>query len=237
MINFFRRIRKKLADDNKPLKYMRYAIGEILLVVIGILIALQINNWNEEQKEYILEREYLKGIKDDLAQDVVQATAIVNSITPKLNIIKFLEPGFNLSPSYKTKNIDTTSIDFINLFERNVSFRSTRGSYSSLIADGKANLTKNRILFQKIQRIYDELYPRIYSLYGDFKLRENSLSTTYSYEKFHWDYNSIQKAGNEKIIADLANFWDLAHFYCIFLDDSIVEVKNLINDIELEIEK
>ena len=47
MINFFRKIRKKLADDNKPLKYMRYAIGEIALVVVGILIALSINNWNE----------------------------------------------------------------------------------------------------------------------------------------------------------------------------------------------
>ena len=50
MINFFRKIRKKMADDNKPLKYMRYAIGEILLVVIGILIALSINNWNEGRK-------------------------------------------------------------------------------------------------------------------------------------------------------------------------------------------
>ena len=40
-----------MADDNRPLKYMRYAIGEIVLVVIGILIALQINNWNEDQKE------------------------------------------------------------------------------------------------------------------------------------------------------------------------------------------
>ncbi len=46
MIPFFRKIRKKMADDNKPLKYMRYAIGEIVLVVIGILIALQINTWN-----------------------------------------------------------------------------------------------------------------------------------------------------------------------------------------------
>ncbi|MFC2148492.1 hypothetical protein ACFLR9_07990 [Bacteroidota bacterium] len=46
MINFFRKIRKQLSNDNKPLKYMRYAFGEIVLVVIGILIALQINNWN-----------------------------------------------------------------------------------------------------------------------------------------------------------------------------------------------
>ena len=50
MINFFRKIRKKLADDNKPLKYARYAIGEIVLVVVGILIALSINNWNDERK-------------------------------------------------------------------------------------------------------------------------------------------------------------------------------------------
>ena len=49
MIGFFRKIRKQLADDNKPLKYMRYAIGEIVLVVIGILIALSINNWNEQR--------------------------------------------------------------------------------------------------------------------------------------------------------------------------------------------
>ena len=51
MIPFFRKIRKKMADDNKPLKYMRYAVGEIILVVIGILIALQVNNWNEDRKK------------------------------------------------------------------------------------------------------------------------------------------------------------------------------------------
>ncbi|MBT8182134.1 MAG: hypothetical protein KJO53_11155, partial [Eudoraea sp.] len=50
MIDFFRKTRKILADDNKFFKYSRYAIGEIVLVVIGILIALQINNWNEDNK-------------------------------------------------------------------------------------------------------------------------------------------------------------------------------------------
>ena len=57
MVNFFRKIRKNIATDKGPasetdrfLKYSRYAIGEIFLVVIGILIALQINNWNERKK-------------------------------------------------------------------------------------------------------------------------------------------------------------------------------------------
>jgi len=49
MIPFFRKLRKQFADDNKPAKYFRYAIGEIILVVIGILIALQINNWNSDR--------------------------------------------------------------------------------------------------------------------------------------------------------------------------------------------
>ena len=60
-----------MADDNKPLKYMRYAIGEIVLVVIGILIALSINNWNEKRKERTKEQYYLKSIKTsiDLSQE------------------------------------------------------------------------------------------------------------------------------------------------------------------------
>lgn len=62
MIPFFRKLRKQLADDNKPLKYMRYAIGEIVLVVIGILIALSINNWNQNQQEKRIEQATLKAL-------------------------------------------------------------------------------------------------------------------------------------------------------------------------------
>ena len=70
MINFFRKIRKQLADDNKPLKYMRYAIGEIVLVVIGILIALQINNWNEQKSINRTESEYLVNLKDEFSENL-----------------------------------------------------------------------------------------------------------------------------------------------------------------------
>ncbi|MCJ7468417.1 MAG: DUF6090 family protein [Maribacter sp.] len=75
MINFFRKIRKQLANDNKPLKYLRYAIGEIVLVVIGILIALSINNWNEGRKTHLQDREFLNNLKVELSVDIAALMA------------------------------------------------------------------------------------------------------------------------------------------------------------------
>ncbi len=66
MIRFFRKIRQQLLFNHKLRKYSLYAIGEILLVVIGILIALQINNQNDLRKERIKEIHYLQNIKTDL---------------------------------------------------------------------------------------------------------------------------------------------------------------------------
>lgn len=69
MINFLRRKRKQLSDDDKVLKYFRYALGEIILVVLGILIALQINNWNHRRLEHALEHSYLKRLQNELTKD------------------------------------------------------------------------------------------------------------------------------------------------------------------------
>ena len=69
MIGFFRKIRKKMADDNKPMKYMRYAVGEIVLVMVGILLALQVNNWNEDRKARKLEKSLLENLAENLEQN------------------------------------------------------------------------------------------------------------------------------------------------------------------------
>jgi len=69
MIKFFRHIRQNMIQQNKVSKYVLYAIGEIVLVVIGILIALQINNWNEEKKEAEIEKQYMISLLSDLAKD------------------------------------------------------------------------------------------------------------------------------------------------------------------------
>ena len=70
MISFFRKIRNSLLDSGRTGTYILYAFGEISLVVIGILIALQINNWNELQKDRATERTYLMRIQDDLEIDL-----------------------------------------------------------------------------------------------------------------------------------------------------------------------
>ncbi|MBC2839868.1 DUF6090 family protein [Robiginitalea sp. SC105] len=70
MLRFFRQLRQRLLNDNKFSKYLLYAVGEILLVVVGILIALQVDNWNEERKLRQIELELLGVVYENLTNDL-----------------------------------------------------------------------------------------------------------------------------------------------------------------------
>ena len=73
-----------MADDNKPIQYMRYAIGEIALVVIGILIALSINNWNENRKSKKMADEVYTNLLTSLEQDSIEIQRTINLLTISL---------------------------------------------------------------------------------------------------------------------------------------------------------
>ena len=72
MLKFFRKIRQNLLMENKTGKYFKYAIGEIILVVIGILIALQINNWNQNRIQLKQEQKILLSLKTDFIESKVR---------------------------------------------------------------------------------------------------------------------------------------------------------------------
>jgi len=78
MIKIFRRIRQKLLREYKISKYLIYAIGEIILVVFGILIALQINNWNEWRKENDVEQDYLIALKQEIEYNLSGLEQVMN---------------------------------------------------------------------------------------------------------------------------------------------------------------
>jgi len=85
MIKFFRKIRYDLMEKNKTGKYLKYAIGEIVLVVIGILIALSINNWNEQRKEIIQEQKIPLQLKSEFNKNLEQ---LEEKISMRLDILQ-----------------------------------------------------------------------------------------------------------------------------------------------------
>ncbi|MFT6873482.1 MAG: hypothetical protein ACJAVN_002502 [Roseivirga sp.] len=95
MITFFRKIRQQLMTENKTSKYMLYAFGEITLVVIGILIALQINNMNDSRKDRNKEVDYLKNVITDLNINITELGSYIDERTACINaagrILEFYE--------------------------------------------------------------------------------------------------------------------------------------------------
>jgi len=144
MIKFFRKIRKTLADDNKPLKYFRYAIGEIVLVVIGILIALQLNNLNEIDKVKDTEVIYLNALHDEFSNNRKEVERVM-----KLNK-RGLEMAHGLLGKMGTDNPNYTEKVFDSLMYRTIyseiQYRPSPGTLIELVNSGKLSIISNREL-------------------------------------------------------------------------------------------
>jgi len=130
MLRFFRALRQNLLAQNRASRYLLYAVGEIVLVVIGILIALQIDTWNEEQKNRAYEREVLAQIKENLLQDQMALKAIARSYQAAIEA-----SGRLLDPSSRSTFPDSIPywLGRVARFER---FRPLTSSYEVLKSKG-----------------------------------------------------------------------------------------------------
>jgi hypothetical protein len=90
MLRFFRKIRKKHLTSGKTFSYLKYAVGEIVLVVVGILIALQINNWSEARKRANSEQQILSSIKSSLVNDTLVFAGAARNARRSNKAIKLL---------------------------------------------------------------------------------------------------------------------------------------------------
>ena len=155
MIKFFRHIRKELMETGKTGKYFKYAIGEIVLVVIGILIALQINNWNEQKKLKVQETEALTEIISDLTINIDKFDITLNGENRPGNISNTLSSLHIIIDHLKSNEIYQDSLDMhfgIITFSSNIINYKTSG-YESLSSVG-LDLIKNTKLRSDIGEYY-----------------------------------------------------------------------------------
>lgn len=153
MITFFRKLRQHLITENKFSKYLLYAIGEIILVVIGILIALAVNNWNQKNKDHRLGLDYLSRIHSDLVQDTINFRAniannehvreeIKEGLAMLYNGIETIEQVQNLSDIYDR------ALDQV--------FTPNTNTYKGMESSGALGLIQNLELKEHIVGLYSE---------------------------------------------------------------------------------
>ena len=155
MIKFFRKIRQNMIKENKVSNYLIYAVGEILLLVIGILIALQLNTWQIEKKDQLIEKTLLKNIKRDLESNLQE-----------LNVVKRFKISQNKAGSRLLEYIIDASkpledtIQFVNDFHIINYFiipTSNRTSYDLATSTGYLNHITNDSLTNELSRYFSDI--------------------------------------------------------------------------------
>ena len=149
MIKFFRHIRQSLVMENKTNKYFKYAIGEIALVMIGILLALQVNNWNEDRKERQREGTYLNKLLEETERDSSSLQGVIKltkyKITQAERLLDILKNNATIT--------DTTQfVRDVFLVGRGASTRPNLPAYEELITTGSIGIIQNRDITDLLAR-------------------------------------------------------------------------------------
>ena len=223
MIKFFRHIRKSLISENKMGKYFKYAIGEILLVVIGILIALQINNWNENRKARLTEVTKLNKLLEDLKLDSI---AFDSNLKMLSEINSLHQQLYNIG--YKNANEPLTENP--NNIRRYVNFEAPSLKTSSLLVSQLNNETIRKELIdynedlnmgviemnEFISIVKDKIRPYLgqkeaYNLSGQFETLDADKVTMISKEDLikiskNTDFQQILFEANFKLKSNINGF-------------------------------
>lgn len=159
MIKFFRKIRYNLMSENKTGKYFKYAVGEIILVVIGILIALQINNWKQKQNNKVLTISYLEDFKKDLINDTIIFNKAIKRAT---NTIKKDQAILKIN-AFESINSDSL-YNILRVHHSMRIYQINNSTYSKLLNTGFTEAKEYRELFNTINLYYTVEY----KIYGEY---------------------------------------------------------------------
>ena len=197
MLKFFRKIRQKQLSENKFSKYLIYAIGEIGLVVIGILIAVQINNWNERIKNQKLIARYTENLIEDLVQDSTVIADRINLIKSDVRAIEAFEK--RVSKSQEPLDTIVKIARFEYTFSIFIKYHYEKDTYELLNSTGHIALFDNEIVenLKELSSLQDRA---LFSSSQTFETYRNNLSNYSRKYPFSFRNNLIKdntKAADE----------------------------------------
>lgn len=195
-MKFFRKIRQDLMGQSKTGKYFKYAVGEIILVMIGILLALQVNNWNENRKDRIKE----KAILNELHKDF------------KKNLETFFPLKNNQFRTYNSGNVVFRNINSLHLEKSRDSvfkhatrmfggypYHPSNGVVESLISSGDFNLIRNDTLRKYLVSWKDVLTNYSNHVNTDMRFWSNTIEP---YVISHGNFLNLSSDKNKKLLTD-----------------------------------
>jgi hypothetical protein len=264
MLKIFRKIRQSLLTQNKFSKYLLYAIGEIVLVVIGILIALSINNWNSERINRKQEKEYLSRLVVDLEKDLDNLQSTFTRYQQKLIVGKIVvdQLGENNSDFFLTTDAYGDALKRFNakdawtppeqfgskLFQilTIYLFNQRRITFDEMISSGKIEIIQD----QNLRTLIQEYYPQavdfqnfqdviVMTVQQNFRtaLNENNISSINQD-----DFNEIQPTliNTKGLIVATENYMAISQSFMgglYYSEDSMInKVNELIGKIKNELE-
>ncbi len=225
-------------EKNKTGKYFKYAIGEITLVVVGILIALSINNWNEKQKDNNLEQIFLQKLKSNIQDDI---TLYKSATANNVEFTKHLDSAVIMLHNYKNH----TTKDFQNHLQYlmfSSRFNTNKTAFNNLMSIGKMNIIQNDSITEKLFLYYREVllikesmaeaidtYNR--NTFGPTILEFDYLNTDNLNASSNFKTKSLEDYANYPLIINSLNFKKF--MFTVLLNDHKKQINNAESIIKL----
>lgn len=231
MRSFLRKVRKSLIDSNSVRKYSIYALGEILLVMIGILLALQINTWNADRIERKEEQFIYQRLAQDLAQDLKGLETSILNFEQRLiagaEALKQLEspnleqvlswPSYEQAKKTSPNFLETKNTPFGEILFRILVidlFYTTDNTFQELIASGKIDIIQDKDLKSAIQSYYPAMTKRE-------NFQDNIIFTVQSKYRESLSRNKISYLSKQSLDELVSNGIDIA--------DLVAAIENLLS--------